>query len=167
MECKSFVLHGQWPFISYADPLQVVYNSCWCRNIFGYAAWFGVFSIQLKAWKTPQKKYYRKNHKESIKVFPLSHALSVSFSVFEIETANCRQVFACNLAVVTLETGIMKSRLAAVPAKICPSIGYEPRILIAKIPEKRKRRKKIKWRTMRMQSAKWQSAKFIAKSELP
>lgn len=38
MECKSFVLHGQWPFISYADPLQVS-NSCWCRYISGYGGW--------------------------------------------------------------------------------------------------------------------------------
>lgn len=76
-------------------------------------------------------------------------SLSVFLFVFEIETVNtnCRQVFACNLAVVTLETGIMKSRLVAVPAKICLSIGYEPRILIAKIQKKS--------RTMRMQSAKW------------
>lgn len=93
----------------------------------------GALSIQLKAWTTP-KEILSKESQRQHQTFSSPSSSLDSFSVFEIETvnANCRQVFACYLAVVTLETGIMKSRLAAVPAKICLSIGYEPRILIGK-----------------------------------
>lgn len=88
MECKSFVLHGQWPFISYADPLQVS-NSCWCRYIYGYGGWQQKRSTfnSTKSMKISQRNIIEGITKTASN---FSHSFFVSRLFLRLRNWNCK-----------------------------------------------------------------------------